>query len=80
MVKSWLKTATGLKVQQFDIQQQALKLTANRFGDCSQFLNFSTLAFLTILRMSFSFNQFVSACMDAWAFQIPDSMRNHLLS
>ncbi|CAK9141422.1 unnamed protein product [Ilex paraguariensis] len=31
MVKSWLKTATGLKVQQLDIQQQALKLTANRF-------------------------------------------------
>ncbi|RZS06271.1 hypothetical protein BHM03_00036901 [Ensete ventricosum] len=30
MVKSWLKTASGLKVQQFDIQQQALKLTANR--------------------------------------------------
>lgn len=30
MVKSWLKTATGLKVQQLDIQQQALKLTANR--------------------------------------------------
>lgn len=32
MVKSWMKTATGLKVQQLDIQQQALKLTANRFG------------------------------------------------
>ncbi|CAK9177542.1 unnamed protein product [Ilex paraguariensis] len=31
MVKSWLKTASGLKVQQLDIQQQALKLTANRF-------------------------------------------------
>uniref|UniRef100_A0A0D3EWR4 DNA polymerase n=1 Tax=Oryza barthii TaxID=65489 RepID=A0A0D3EWR4_9ORYZ len=31
MVKSWLKTASGLKRQQFDIQQQALKLTANRF-------------------------------------------------
>ena len=30
MVKSWLKTASGLKRQQFDIQQQALKLTANR--------------------------------------------------
>ncbi|KAL2931666.1 DNA polymerase alpha catalytic subunit [Bienertia sinuspersici] len=30
MVKSWLKTASGLKAQQFDIQQQALKLTANR--------------------------------------------------
>jgi DNA polymerase alpha subunit A len=26
----WLKTASGLKRQQFDIQQQALKLTANR--------------------------------------------------
>jgi DNA polymerase alpha subunit A len=30
MVKSWLKTASGLKRQQFGIQQQALKLTANR--------------------------------------------------
>jgi DNA polymerase alpha subunit A len=30
MVKSCLKTASGLKRQQFDIQQQALKLTANR--------------------------------------------------
>ncbi|KVI09047.1 DNA-directed DNA polymerase, family B [Cynara cardunculus var. scolymus] len=30
-VKKLLKTATGLKLQQFDIQQQALKLTANRF-------------------------------------------------
>ena len=30
MVKSWLKTASGLQRQQFDIQQQALKLTANR--------------------------------------------------
>lgn len=29
-MKSWLKTASGLKAQQFDIQQQALKLTANR--------------------------------------------------
>ncbi|MQL97344.1 hypothetical protein Taro_030030 [Colocasia esculenta] len=32
MVKSWLKNATGLKVQQLDIQQQALKLTANRYN------------------------------------------------
>lgn len=31
MVKSWMKNASGLKVQQLDIQQQALKLTANRF-------------------------------------------------
>lgn len=30
-MKSWMKKATGLKVQQFDIQQQALKLTANRY-------------------------------------------------
>ncbi|KAK6924049.1 Zinc finger, DNA-directed DNA polymerase, family B, alpha [Dillenia turbinata] len=29
MVKSWLKTASGLKAQQFDIQQQALKLAAS---------------------------------------------------
>jgi len=31
LVKQWMKKATGLKVQQFDIQQQALKLTANRY-------------------------------------------------
>lgn len=31
MVKSWMKNASGIKVQQLDIQQQALKLTANRF-------------------------------------------------
>lgn len=31
MVKSWMGGATGLKLRQFDIQQQALKLTANRF-------------------------------------------------
>ena len=31
MVKSWMKNASGIKIQQLDIQQQALKLTANRF-------------------------------------------------
>lgn len=31
MVKSWMKNASGLKLQQLDIQQQALKLTANRY-------------------------------------------------
>ncbi|KAL6508983.1 hypothetical protein OROHE_021542 [Orobanche hederae] len=30
VVKSWMKTATGLKYQQLDIQQQALRLTAYR--------------------------------------------------
>jgi len=41
MVKSWMKTASGLKVQQLDIQQQALKLTANRLEHYPDFWNLS---------------------------------------
>ncbi|KAK3015455.1 hypothetical protein RJ639_006817, partial [Escallonia herrerae] len=43
MIKSWLKTASGLKVQQLDIQQQALKLTANRLSTVDSIMIYSGL-------------------------------------
>lgn len=57
MVKSWLKTASGLKAQQFDIQQQALKLTANR-SHCFCYINTLTLYILVLLDASSSLTCF----------------------
>lgn len=57
MVKSWLKTASGLKAQQFDIQQQALKLTANR-SHCFCYTHTPTLYILVLLDASSSLSYY----------------------
>lgn len=83
-MKSWLKTASGLKAQQFDIQQQALKLTANRLMFLVDSL-FTLKAFLDIFLfglINFRVNFFLiisrAVCMDAWVFPTQDFMRSPL--
>lgn len=83
MVKSWMKTASGLKVQQLDIQQQALKLTANRFVFllllfiCNS--PFITLGFKILFHGSLFICSIMfgnAVCMDAWGFPIHDFMQS----
>lgn len=89
MVKTWMKTASGLKVQQLDIQQQALKLTANRLMLTFVFYNlrmFSLHAVISVsLPLYFYFFSLcmagmlnIAVCMDALDFPIQDFMQSLL--
>jgi hypothetical protein len=74
-----MKTASGLKRQQLDIQQQALKLTANRFLSWF-FLASSSECPKLMFCSSFCNNFFYVVCTDAWDFPIQDFMQSRWLS
>lgn len=83
-----MKNASGLKVQQLDIQQQALKLTANRFififlaSRIWFFFSINVTAVHYIIPTFFFLIHSDMAghavCMDALGFPIQDSMQSHL--
>lgn len=85
-MKKWMKTASGLKIQQLDIQQQALKLTANRFLVlfrlliCCPHLDYISLVLQFIFLFIYLFMYIwmgTAVCMDAWGFRTRDFMQSH---